>query len=891
MRRWHKKQCCEALKLQRETLAEAEQLTATGSRDDAAVLLEQCQQGAIELGTFIDETEGDGTRPVRLLEEYCETLYLLHERLVANDAFGAVTETAARDTENTAGMWRGLLDLLDRTGESIREDLPDRYEAVFLPYKVSMWDSLETIWRAAAADPACDAYVIPIPYFDKTPDGTLGEEHCDADRYSAEVKITRHEDFDLEAHHPEFIFFHNPYDQHNHTTSVHPLYYSKHLRACTERLVYVPYYATTGGMAESQALLTSYFYADDIVVQSEATIGLFDSQVPREKFLPLGSPKFDSIIEKCKNPPEPPEEWRDKLDGKRVYFFNTSIHGILNDTPAFLKKMAYVFDVFAGREDACLIWRPHPLLETTIDSLRPETRPVYDALKRRFLDEEIGILDETPQIEPTIALCDAYLGDGGTSVTALFGVVGKPMFLLNNRVHEAPGADDWRAGIFQALRADWNNRYCITMGNRLFEDREGDLHYHYLCDLPADFAGGGYYSRAIEDDDRILVFPANAQHILLIERGDLSARRIELKQEIDRDGAFSGFFNLPLTDDPELWWILPNRYPAMVRFDSRTEEVVYFRDEAFTDAFAVHVNDRLERIIAARWVHFDPDLSRSMTESVHIPGLRMRGIMLLCMDTTGTRLRAVDLMTGDTEERTIEANALYIGVIGDPTERGVLWFIPYEGTKLGRWDLKEDRWESVDVRIDGLVSLTRPQRKVCDNRYFSNAIFTKDKRMILAPNWGNRFVERDMTTGACREWTPPFPVTTDDRNAYWYNGSIGYFQRYLLNPVCEFFYAPEHITYRLDPDTGACEEVKITFDRDEIFAMAPGFHRDSQWMPYCCFEDIFNTLPDIAAGIVHGPAFDRQAQIEAYRAVNASPDGDCGAKVWEAVLARLRFSG
>ena len=32
-----------------------------------------------------------------------------------------------------------------------------------------MWDSLESVWQAADADPDCDAYVVPIPYYDTPP--------------------------------------------------------------------------------------------------------------------------------------------------------------------------------------------------------------------------------------------------------------------------------------------------------------------------------------------------------------------------------------------------------------------------------------------------------------------------------------------------------------------------------------------------------------------------------------------------------------------------------------------------------------------------------------------------------------------------------------------------
>ncbi len=886
MRKHQKDQCYETLLLLQEAHAETGRLlTTAGEKADqlqeAASLLEQCQQGAISLGTMIDELEGDGSRSVSLLEEYCEQVYQLHEAILRQEFL------------NPAAVERTLGVHIKEVYESIRDDLPTRYEAVFFPYKAAMWDSLESIYLAAAADPDCDAYVVPIPYYDKNSDGSIKAEHYEGGLFPSEIPITPYRNYDQETRHPEMIFIHNPYDEFNHVTTVHPAYYSKKLRDCTDDLVYVPYYATAGYMAEGQALMPSYLYADHIIVQSESMIGFFDSQVPKEKFLPLGSPKFDRIIRVCADPPAPPAEWADQINGKRVFFYNTSLAGFLADTNRFLDKMAYVFDTFRDREDTCLIWRPHPLLESTIDSLRPEVRPAYEVIKQRFIAEKIGILDETPDIESTIAMCDAYLGDSGTSVIALFGVVGKPMYMLNNHLLEAPEKDDWKVWVAQPLRADGNNRYCITMGNRLFEDRDGDLHYRFLCDLSEEYAGGGYYCRAMEAAGKIVVFPANAEHILLLDPGDLSRRRMELKHEVDRDAAFAGFMNYQF-EDPEEYWLLPNRYLRMVHFNARTEEVTYLADEAFSEDYAVYVNERQERILAARWflgtkrlIYTDgePEVAELPENAFRIPGISIKGRRMLCLNAEGTRLRVISLETGETEEKALAWNGLYVAVLIESWD--VMWFLPYEGTVLGRWTLSEDKWEAVDVRIEDLKAIRRPQRTVCDERYFSNAIFVSGK-MILAPNWGNKFVEVDTRTYEAREWMPPFAYTTEDKNDHWINNTIGYFYRDPLNREIYFYYDPEHKTYAIDPDAGTCREMPVTFDKDEILGMAPGFHQDSQWMPYCCYEDAFNSLNDIAAGDIHGPAFDREQQIAAYRTVNASPDGDCGEKVYQAILSELK---
>ena len=197
-------------------------------------------------------------------------------------------------------------------------------------------------------------------------------------------------------------------------------------------------------MSDAQAQCAAYYHVDYIIMQAEKYRKFFDPELPREKLLPLGSPKFDRIIRICKNPPEPPEDWKRKMDGRKVYFYNTSIGGALGNTEAFLKKVEYVFRCFQGREDACLLWRPHPLLDSTFESMRPGYKAVYEGLKTYFLENDLGIYDDTPDIANTIALSDVYIGDSGTSVTSLFGIVGKPMFILNNDIHSAPEGEDWR---------------------------------------------------------------------------------------------------------------------------------------------------------------------------------------------------------------------------------------------------------------------------------------------------------------------------------------------------------------------------------------------------------------------------------------------------------------
>ncbi|MBR6268201.1 MAG: hypothetical protein IKR28_07735 [Selenomonadaceae bacterium] len=89
-------------------------------------------------------------------------------------------------------------------------------EIVFLPYQAAMWDSLESVWKAAYEDKEhCNAYVMPIPYADLTPDRNVAAWHCEREKFPRYVPTIDWQNIDLKAWHPDVIFIHNQYDATN----------------------------------------------------------------------------------------------------------------------------------------------------------------------------------------------------------------------------------------------------------------------------------------------------------------------------------------------------------------------------------------------------------------------------------------------------------------------------------------------------------------------------------------------------------------------------------------------------------------------------------------------------------------------------------------------------
>ncbi len=172
----------------------------------ALEILKDCQQGAISLGNMIEALEGEDAATVLLLEKYCELIYQFYKKL------------SKGETLNAHKTYKLLRTFLLKIENSIKNDIKVRREVVFFPYKASMWDSFESIYLAAKADADCDAYVVPIPYYDKNPDGSLGEMHYEGDQYPENVPIVGYEEYDLRKHRPDAIYIHNPYDGCNHVT-------------------------------------------------------------------------------------------------------------------------------------------------------------------------------------------------------------------------------------------------------------------------------------------------------------------------------------------------------------------------------------------------------------------------------------------------------------------------------------------------------------------------------------------------------------------------------------------------------------------------------------------------------------------------------------------------
>lgn len=390
----------------------------------ALQLLESCQEGAIQVGTLIEQLEkGFGT--VELLEEYCELVYHLHESILQG-------KNASADE-----IQEELEQILVSIENRAMSEIINRKEIVFIPYKASHWGSLESIWKAAVEAGDSDIYVMPIPYFDRNTDGSVKEIHYEGKEFPEYVNIVDYTTYSFEKRHPDIVFTNNPYDGCNQFFSIHLDFYSKKIKQYTEKLVYIPPYVLDEiGPLDNKSIKSMDYYlklpgvvhADKVIVQSEKMRQIYidvmsefageDTRaIWEEKMVDLGSPIFDEVESSQKEHLDVPKLWREQVqkeDGtyKKVVLYHINLGTFLEYEERMLDKMESVLSTFKEqKEEITVILNPHPLILKTCKSVRPKLWNQYQEMIKRYMDEDWFIYDDTENLANVITLCDAYYGD------------------------------------------------------------------------------------------------------------------------------------------------------------------------------------------------------------------------------------------------------------------------------------------------------------------------------------------------------------------------------------------------------------------------------------------------------------------------------------------------
>jgi hypothetical protein len=634
----------------------------------AAELLEQCQKGAIHLGSLIEQSEGEGFVTIGLLEEYCEVVYHIYENI------------GESKTKNGSKVYKLLHKQLIQIENSVKNDIKQKIEVVFLPYNASMWDSMESVWKAADEAEGCDAYVIPIPYYSRNPDGSFKEEYWEGDRYPDYVPITGYDTYKFGERHPDMIFIHNPYDDLNSVTSVHPFFYSKNLQQYTEKLIYIPYFILNeispddqqaiGGM-QHFCTVPGVINSDKVIVQSEDMRQIYLNVLTEisgedtrryweNKILGLGSPKVDKVLDTEKLDLQIPLEWLkiiQKVDGswKKIVFYNTSIGALLQNDEKMIKKMKEVFKTFKqNRDDVALLWRPHPLVKTTIKSMRPQLWKDYQDLIEEYQEEGWGIYDDSTDIDRAVVISDAYYGDLSSAVQ-LCQKMGKTVMIQNVYSLEENNYSLAMDNIVNYQGEWW---FLALKDNGIYRMNKDTLEASMVARIPCDEeVTNQQYSKIYIYKDKIFVIPWGAKKVAIYDIQKNEFRYLEY----DAEEVYRGVIFLKGVVRENKLYLIPCAFNKLLYIDMNNEEICVV-DESLSSVFPCSsISHRFA------WGNaFDEE------DSVIFTKLEENKIIRINLRTA--------------KKETFESNLLNLGGAGVCGDDQGIWVVPHKADLIIYWD-------------------------------------------------------------------------------------------------------------------------------------------------------------------------------------------------------------
>ena len=257
----------------------------------------------------------------------------------------------------------------------------------FLPYKRSMWNSMESVYQECRNAGAI-SYILPLPYY-LMPDKTIV---CENELFpeALDISLLGKISFD-------FLVIHYPYDGNNKVTSMLPEYYTAELRNYG-KVVFIPYSCTPGIFTRLHKGLANIDYA---FLCSEAERDAFIGEWAEHgvdftgRVFGFGSPKMDAA-QKCSR-------------GSATLVIN-SLAPFLSAPFVRLQAYQHVITNEIGRGRK-VIFRPHPLLRQTIKSMRPDTEEAYNSFISWCDTRDNVTVDESENLEQAFEAADYLISD------------------------------------------------------------------------------------------------------------------------------------------------------------------------------------------------------------------------------------------------------------------------------------------------------------------------------------------------------------------------------------------------------------------------------------------------------------------------------------------------
>lgn len=317
--------------------------------------------------------------------------------------------------------------------ELCRTDINYKFRVLFVAELAGKWDSMESVYRAFKARNDCEVDVVIEPIFRSInlPEGKTRTETVYVD-YLTPMGISHilYKDYDFEKMQPDITFISQPYE-----SVTIPMFHPENI-AKYSRLVYLPYFTALTINPRISSSYDSFFklntqkYSWKIACQSEIMKQYYKNAGSEKgrNIVVSGIPKWDYVIGKTKQDVAIPEKWKKRIDGRKVFLWNTHF---TSTATSLIESVNAMVEIFENNSDIALIWRPHPMTETIIKVYQPEMHKDYlNTIKRVNAAQNI-IVDTGESYLPAFVCSDAFI-TVFSSLLEQYLLTDKPILLSMN---------------------------------------------------------------------------------------------------------------------------------------------------------------------------------------------------------------------------------------------------------------------------------------------------------------------------------------------------------------------------------------------------------------------------------------------------------------------------
>lgn len=335
-------------------------------------------------------------------------------------------------------QYKLLLNNIEEIRNCLKRNEVKKLKVVFFVQLGALWNSTYSVWDAFDKEKTVECTIVAMPFI-----------HASARKNPYEVKefllaegipFVDWQEYDMEEHRPDLIFFQSPYDISKPDTK----FTASAIAKKGIRMAYIPYGLECGGRSVDLAFQFNqaiHNLAWRVFSRSERNKAMYGKYCARgnEHVVVTGHPKMDRLFHYRGEDADP--VLLKKIQNRKVFLW--APHFLTNkqcQCSTFLKFKKFIPRFFAQRKDIALILRPHPLLYENIVTEGDMTTAEVEHYFHTWSKMDNIYWDQQDVYSEAFYYSDALLADVGSFLLEYL-VTDKPVLFLHDEYTQPMNED------------------------------------------------------------------------------------------------------------------------------------------------------------------------------------------------------------------------------------------------------------------------------------------------------------------------------------------------------------------------------------------------------------------------------------------------------------------